>query len=215
MNATNNRKILTKRDVLTGLMCLLGMAPGLACWRRLPDEIPIHWGIDNQPNGWGSKAFVVFGLPLMMIVLHLLCCLADNLTYKADTQPKAVKWLVRLIIPVITLVLECVTMLFVLDLFTDIGLICCLLLGVLMIVLGNYMPKTRPNPTFGIKLPWTLHDEDVWCKTHRLAGWLMVAGGIVLIVTAFLRAYAVGFVAMVAAILVPAVYSYVISRKKA
>lgn len=214
MEATNKKKFLTKTDFLTALMCLFGMVPGLACWNRLPDSIPIHWGIDNQPNGWGSKAFVVFGLPLIMIVLHLVCCLADKLASSAGSQPKAIKWIVRLTIPVITIVLECVTMLFALDLFTDIGLVCCLLIAVVMIVLGNYMPKTRPNLTFGIKLPWTVNDEDVWHKTHRLAGWLMVAGGIVVIAATFFGAYPISIAAMMIAVFLPVVYSFVISRKK-
>ena len=214
MKATDKKNILTRYDISTALLCLLGMIPGLVCWNRLPDVIPMHWGIDNQPDGWGSKAFVVFGLPLIMVALHLICCLADNLNTKAGTQPRAVRWITRIIMPILCLVLECVTVLYVLDLFHNIGLVCCLLLGIMMIVIGNYLPKTRPNLTFGIKLPWTIHDEEVWNKTHRLAGWFMVAGGIIVLAATFLGAYVVSIVTIFIAVFLPILYSFVISRKK-
>lgn len=208
------RKILTKVDILTAGLCLIGCLPGLICWKDMPEQIPMHWGIDNQPNAWGSKLFVFLGLPLMMAALHLLCCAADNFAAaSAATHPKAVKRIVRLIIPVITIVIECITVMYVMHLMTDIGLAVCLMMGVMLIVLGNYLPKSRPNRTFGIKLPWTIADEDVWHKTHRLGGWLYIIGGVILIAAAFFRAYIVGIVIMFIIVLIPVVYSFIISRR--
>ena len=58
-------------------------------------------------------------------------------------------------------------------------------LGVVMLVFGNFMPRTKPNAAFGLRLPWTLANEDVWRKSNRFAGKLFMAGGIVLIALSF------------------------------
>lgn len=209
-----SKKILTKGDIITGLFCLVGMIPGLIYYNRLPRHIPIHFDVNNQPNSYASKPFVVFALPLLMLAFHILCCVIDHKTDNG-TNPKSVGIIVRMIIPVITIVLETITVMYVMELFTNIGLICCIIIGVLFIVMGNYLPKTRPNRTFGLKLPWTICNETVWHKTHRLAGWIMVIGGIIVIITAFLNAYYVCIAAILAAIIVPIAYSLIISRKKA
>ena len=75
------------------------------------------------------------------------------------------------------------------------------------------MPKTRPNLTFGIKLPWTVTNEEVWHKTHRLAGWLMVLGGIITIAAAFLNAYLICLFVITLAIIIPVIYSYIIGKR--
>lgn len=217
---TNNREpqpkrtILTATDFFSGLLCLIGMLPGLVTYSRLPARVPIHWGIDNQPDNWADKPFVIFGLPLLMLLFHLFCCAADNLfPASAQTHPKAVRKLLRLLIPIMTIVLECITVMYVMDWFTDVGLAACCLVGLIFLLLGNYLPKSRPNATFGIRLPWTLADEDVWRRTHRLGGWLFMLGGVTVIVSAFCGAYPF-VIAMLAVIgLTPVIYSYVISRK--
>lgn len=210
----NSKKILAKADIITGLLCLVGIIPGLACYNRLPDQMPIHFNINNQPDNYMSKNIVIFALPLSMMIFHLICCIIENLNIPYSATPRPVKWIVRIIIPAITISLQCVTVMFTLDIMTDIGLVCNLIVGVIYILLGNYLPKTRPNLTFGIKLPWTLTNEEVWSKTHRLAGWLMVPCGIIVIAASFLKAYIIWTAALFIPMIIPVVYSFVISRKQ-
>lgn len=212
-NNTDSRKILTRNDLLTGLLCLLGMIPGLVCYNRLPDTIPIHWGIDNQPDNWAGKNFVIFVMPLLMLALHLLCCAADNLLGQKDSTPKALHSLVRLTVPVLTVFIECVTMLAVMNHLSDVGRVVLVLLGVMFIFIGNYLPKTRPNRTVGIKLPVTLRNEEVWRRTHRLAGWLEVIGGILTIALAFMGLTAPAAVVVFVAALLPIPCAYVIDAR--
>lgn len=209
-----SKKILTKYDIITGLFCLLGMIPGLIYYNRMPERIPIHFDVNNQPNNYASKPFVVFALPLIMLAFHLLCC-AIGRKNNNNTNPKSVEIIVRWIIPIITIVIESITVMYVMELFTNIGLVCLVLIGIILIAMGNYLPKTRPNRTFGIKFPWTLYNEEVWHKTHRLAGWTMVIGGIIIIITAFLNAYYICIATAFAAIILPVAYSVIISRKNA
>lgn len=212
-NTAEKTPILTRTDLLTGLLCLAGMIPGLVCYNRLPDSIPVHWNIHNQPDNWANRNFVIFALPLLMIVLHLICCAADHHRGRKDSAPPAMNAIVRLIIPVITLVLECVTVLFVLNLFTNIGLVCCVLLGIMLVIIGNYLPKTRPNRTIGIRLPVTLRSEEVWRRTHRLAGWVEVIGGIADIILAFMGLIVPAAVVIFVAALLPIPAAYIINAR--
>lgn len=89
------------------------------------------------------------------------------------------------------------------------------LLGLIFVIMGNYMPKLKVNHTVGIRLPWTLHSEDNWHKTHRLAGKLWVLGGLILLLEAGLQ-FALSYVlvlVILTIVLIPVMYSYQLSRK--
>jgi hypothetical protein len=89
------------------------------------------------------------------------------------------------------------------------------LFGILFVVMGNYMPKIKQNRTMGIKISWALNNEENWNKTHRLAGKLWVAGGLVLVATSFLPlkwAIAIMLSVFLVMMIVPVVYSYSIYR---
>jgi uncharacterized membrane protein len=91
------------------------------------------------------------------------------------------------------------------------------LVGVVFIVIGNYLPKCKQSYTMGIKLPWTLNDEENWNRTHRLGGKLWVACGVVITLSMFLpnKFMVAIFLSVVAvAVFVPTVYSYLIFREK-
>ena len=87
-------------------------------------------------------------------------------------------------------------------------------MGVLSIVIGNYLPKTKQSYTMGIKLPWTLNSEENWNRTHRLAGYLWVLGGLLFIVMSFVGWSLAAFLIILAVmVLVPTAYSYLLYRK--
>ena len=88
-----------------------------------------------------------------------------------------------------------------------------LFFGALFVIVGNYMPKCKQNYSIGIKLPWTLNDEENWNRTHRLAGKLWVAGGFLEMMTAFFGGFILFFIISIAMIIIPTVYSYVLYKK--
>lgn len=97
----------------------------------------------------------------------------------------------------------------------DITLIVHILLGLIFIIMGNYMHKVKQNYTVGIKLPWTLDSEENWNRTHRLASWLWVLGGIAWIVNGVVR-LSLGIVTLVilfAVAVIPMIYSWLLYRK--
>ena len=88
-----------------------------------------------------------------------------------------------------------------------------ILLGVVFIAIGNYLPKCKQNYTIGIKISWTLASEENWNKTHRLAGWVWVGGGIVMMLSGFFGILWLTFLPVAIMVLVPLVYSYILHKK--
>ena len=92
-----------------------------------------------------------------------------------------------------------------------------LLLGIVFTIIGNYLPKCRQNYTIGIKIVWTLSDEENWNATHRLAGKLWTAGGLLLLLCAFLSGTALPWVMPVVLgimVVIPIAYSWWFHRKQ-
>ena len=96
----------------------------------------------------------------------------------------------------------------------DVALIMPLLMGAMFIVIGNLMPKMRQSYTMGIKLPWTLNNEENWNKTHRFAGKVWVIGGVVLMATAIWGNFWFLLTALVIMVLTPTLYSYLLYQKQ-
>ena len=182
--------------ILTVILTLLPMVAGIVLWEKLPEMMVTHWGINNEPNGWMSKPMVVFGLPLICAALELVCVFAtDRDTRSGNITPKA-KTIVLWIIPLVTWVCSAFTYGYAFYEKINIGLICCLMVGLLFIALGNQMPKQMQNHAFGIRTKLTLSDEDVWRASHRFGGWAFTIGGVVVIVAAFLQWWWVSLVVL-------------------
>ena len=200
--------------IITSIIILLPVLAGIFLWDRLPEVIATHFGANGEPNGWSSRPFVVFGLPCILLAVQWICMLGTNADPKRDRiSPKMMK-LVLWIIPVIA----CVTMTLVyseaLGYPLKMGTVMPVLIGVLFIIIGNYLPKCRQSYTMGIKLPWTLADEDNWNRTHRMAGKLWVICGVAFLLAAFLRIDWLIIAIFVVMIAVPTLYSYVLHVRK-
>lgn len=199
--------------ILTALITIIPMIAGIILWDILPEILPTHWGIDNQIDGYSSKAMVVFGIPLFMLAIHLICIACTSADpRKVNINPKML-WLVLWICPIMSLLCEGVIYCTALGFEVDVSFVICFVMGAIFTVLGNYMPKCRQNFTVGIRIPWTLASEENWNKTHRLAGGLWVAGGILIMLTAFLRNFWVFFAILMAISIIPIIYSYVHYKK--
>ncbi len=201
------------------MLCLLPMAMGLAVYDRLPETLPTHWGFSGEVNGWSSRAFVVFGLPLMMAGLGLFTQIMLENDPKKANMPEILKTVVRCTFPVMSFVLVSLTLMAGLGRAVPVPMVTAILVGALFIVLGNYMPKCRQTYTMGIRLPWTLSSEENWRRTHRLAGKLYTLAGILFLAAAFLMEVIPGnlgailIIGVVVMLCVPSVYSFLLYKK--
>ncbi len=205
-----------KKAIISSVVILLPVLIGLIFWNRLPESMTSHWGADGVADGLMPKAFMVFGMPLLLLAIHWLClglCARDK---KGAQQNAKVITLIYCMVPALSLLVN--GMLYGVALGQDMDLFALLpvFLGVMFIVLGNFMPKTTNNRHMGIKLPWTMGNDENWRKTHRLGGILQVISGVLLLLSALFSTevfFAVLMAALVLSVGAPTVYSYMLYRR--
>ena len=194
---------------LSFLMILLPVIIGFLLWNRLPAQMTIHWTASGQADGSSGKLAAILILPLIMVAVQALCLL---LTWKTmQQQNKKIISLVIWIIPVINLFSQGIILATALDIKLPLAAFTYIPIGLMFILIGNYMPKTKQNRYFGIKIKWTLSDEKNWNATHRFAGKLWVFGGLAFFFCIFfpLKLMPWVFTILIAImVLLPILYSY-------
>lgn len=207
---TNVKKTLLITSIITALPILIGVF----FWNQLPDKMATHFGNDGTPNGWSSKWFSVFGLPIFLVVINAVCTLATENDPRRAKYPEKMMKIVYWICPVVSWIcaLSIYGYSFGFEL-TNMGQYMSLFLGGVFVILGNYLPKVKQNYYLGIKLPWTYADEDNWNKTHRLGGKVWVIGGLLFILNFFLKIHGIEIWLILAMVLIPTVYSWLYSKR--
>ena len=206
-----NKKLL----LLTSIVILFPILWGVTIWSQLPNQIPIHFNLAGQANNFQSKLLVVFGLPLFLLLVHLFVIFVSARDPKNQTMNKKMGKVIYWLTPIVSLGVFYLIYSKALGSTTNPSIFASALLGLIFVMMGNYMPKLKVNYTVGIRLPWTLQSEDNWHKTHRLAGKLWVFGGLILLLEAGLQfavPYVMGIV-ILTIVFIPVVYSYQLSRE--
>lgn len=204
------------KAILSSVITLLPIVAGLILWNDLPDNMVSHWGGDGVADGTASKAFMVFGMPLIMLAIHWLCLIVTTIVNKKTIQNSKMVTVIYGILPVFSLVVCAVTYSIALEKEWNVFMLISLLIGLMFMVIGNYLPKTTRNRTIGVKLYWTMGNDENWNKTHRLAGRIWFWGGIAIVISSLLPAMIniIVMIVMIAiSIIVPTIYSYFIYKK--
>ena len=206
--------------VRTNVLCFIfiGITVAVAAflYPSLPEQIPTHWNLAGEIDDYTPKPWGVMIMPLVALMVFIIMKLIPIVSPKGFRTDQF-----KGVINIFTVVLV--------GFMSGIGLLVLLAatgrdvhinemtyagVGLLFIVLGNYMSKVRKNFFIGIRTPWTLASDEVWSRTHRLGGWMFVLIGFFLFINAFVQvpeAWLVGSIIAVA--LVPVVYSFVLYRK--
>ena len=199
--------------ILTSLIILLPMLAGILLWDQLPEKMAIHWDANGEANGWTSRPVAVFGLPLFLLAIHFICAWGTDLDKRNRNQNEKIKQITLWIAPAVSLLGNSSTYAAAMGQEMDIVRYATLFMGLVFLMIGNYMPKCKQNYTIGIKLKWTLESEENWYATHRLAGKIWMAGGLVILICGFfsiLQPLPLLFLLMV---LIPVVYSWRYSKR--
>lgn len=203
--------------LISSVMILLPIVFGLIFWDDLPEQMTTHWGADGNADGWSSRPVAVLAMPVLVLLIHWLCVFFTVKDPKNKDQNHKVFGLVLWICPVISLFASVVTYTAAFGKELSMGLYASFLFGLLFVVIGNYMPKCKQNYTIGIKIKWTLQNEENWNATHRFAGRIWVAGGLLMLVSAFLPEDSFLWaliISLMVLVVVPFVYSYLYYRKQ-
>ncbi len=212
-------KLAIASIVLVTLMLALALTIG----SRLPGDmqLPIHWNLQGEADGFSGKwaallmpAGITAALSLLLFLLPLLEPRGEGLKRSQGLYLAA--WAGLLLMGA---AIELVTISTALGWNVPGDQVILAAAGVMLIMIGNYLGKSRSMYLVGIRTPWTLASEEVWIRTHRLGGKLMVASGLLIIVAAilpvqpFFRAFVVG-ISVGTAVIVPVVYSYFLWRNE-
>ena len=200
--------------IISAIITLLPMIFGFIVWDRLPENIATSFGWNGEITGYSSKMFAGVGLPVMLTFVNLICIIATNADPRRKNISSKMFSVVISIVPVCSLLCGACIYGNALGYKVSVESIMPVFMGILFFVLGFILPKCKQNYTIGIKLPWTLHDEENWDKTHKLAGKLWIYGGIIMIVSGLFNLTFIFMTIIFALVIIPTVYSYLLYRKQ-
>ena len=199
--------------ILTSVIILLPMAAGLLLWNQLPETMAIHWNSHGVADGWASRPVVVFGLPLFLLGIHFACIWGTNLDQRNRNQNEKMKQIALWMAPVTSLLGNgCV---YVIAMGQEMNIVryAALMVGMIFILVGNYLPKCKQNYTIGIKVKWTLESEENWYATHRLAGKVWTACGLGILLCGLFSVVSPLPLLFLIMVIVPVVYSWRYSKR--
>jgi len=206
------REKLIKELVLI-VMTLLPVIYLAMNWNLLPESMPTHFDGSGQPNGYGSRWTYVL-LPIILYIMMLVLPKVDprkaNYAVFSDSYFK-----IRLIMAIFIGFLNSAIIWSVVNKTDSVQKLFPVAIFFVFMLIGNYMGNFRPNYFVGIKVPWTLNSDEVWIKTHKLAGKLWFWGSFAAIGMFFVvdKFEWILFPLLVILVVVPIVYSYVIYQK--
>ena len=172
--------------VISAITFVVSLAVSAWAWGQIPDgaQIPIHWGINGEANGYAPKAVGLLLVPGIILLIGLIFAAIPFIDPRREHQERSTT--ARIWILGATMVLlggvHVVSVLTVLGARLDIGRVVVIGVSGMFIVIGNFLGKTRSNWFVGIRTPWTLSSERSWSQTHRLGGYLFMAAGVVSII---------------------------------
>lgn len=168
-----------KTLILTMIICMLPMLLGIVLYNQLPEQMAIHFSLNDTPDNYASKPLVLFGIPILMTILQGISMYNTNKKF-TDVKPK-IAYIMEWFIPILTVILYIITIAFSLNVKVYIGKTVCFVLGIMFIVQGNYLPKMNYEDSKGVFHP-TMKDEKSFRKKIRLMGYGMIGLGIIMLV---------------------------------
>lgn len=185
---SNPIKPTIKTEWLPVILFLVSAIAAPYFFNHFPASVPIHWNISGQPDNWGSPTLAAFLFPTIILGMYLMLLFIPIIDPRKERydQFRNVYHIFKNILVAFMAIVYFATSLNALGYNIPIGIVVPVLVGLLFIVMGNYMGKIKPNWFIGIRTPWTLSSEEVWNKTHRLGGKLFIVAGLLMASEVFL-----------------------------
>lgn len=204
-----NKIKFKKESVISVIISILLFAlVNLLFYKKMPETLPTHWGFNNKIDGYSSKFTTLITTPLLLIFLNIFSCFMLDNDPKNKDKNNFVITIGKATIPLVMLITFVISVFYGLGKKINVMVIISIFVGFLLILIGNYLPKTKRNYTVGIKLPWTLNSDENWNKTHRLAGYFFILGGIFFLLTPFIGNEYLIFLTFIIIGIIPAIYSF-------
>lgn len=202
------------REIFLILLSFSPAVGALVLYNQLPETVATHFGINNEVNGTMSRGMLIIMLILLglMPVIIRVARLVDPKSGNYERFSTAFE-VSRVGVTILLTVVGWMIIVYNLGYDVDMKKVVMLVVGLFFTIMGNYMTQVKHNYMFGIRTPWTLANEEIWRKTHRLAGPLMMIGGVISVLSSFfsgLAAVIVFIVVIVMSSIIPVFYSYML-----
>lgn len=221
--------------ILKWILCVITVLSTILMLFVLPDTVPVHFDINGMADRLGSK-FELLILPVVLIACAFLLDplknsyinKAKNTTNEKDKAEHLTNAKVLNITSVVTMFLFSIMNLITLyntyiivypdtdlpqfDIMRAVGAV----MGIVIVVLGNYMPKTRLNSNIGFRLPWTMYNDNTWNKSNRFASYIFIVVGVIMTISSLLfeSGAIVGMVAFLIAMVIVMLYAYLVYSRE-
>ncbi len=181
---------------------------------RLPEKLPIHFNAEGVADQYAGRMTAILALPTICAVITVFLALISN---------KATRWNFKLFLtiaaigPMLSLSIQSVILMTGLEKDADVS-IAFVVIGIVFILAGNYIPTVRPNSIVGVRYPWIMDDDEAWTKTQRLGGKMMFFFGIIVTIQAITKLGGVnGMITFllggtILLVIITAIYSYAVAR---
>lgn len=165
----------------------LSVAVSVYAYPRLPARVTTHWDIHGQPNGYSSRLFAAVFFPLLLLALWGFLRGLPRIDPRRANYAKMQGSYDLVVNAALTIVViaHVGAMSAALGAHVNIVRVVTAAVGAMIALIGNVLPRARPNWWFGIRTPWTLSNDRVWERTHRVGGRLFVAAGVLIVIAAF------------------------------
>jgi len=196
------------------LIVLASVVASAAVYSKLPTSVATHWDMLGRPNGWSSRLWGAWVMPVFLLGTYAVMRVLPNIDPRGNNYAKFGGAFDGIIVSIMLFLLGMHIIILRAALGYPVAMqrIVPLGVGILFVVIGNLLPRARPNWFVGIRTPWTLSSDRVWEKTHRVGGHLFVAAGILIVLGALLMqqwAHIVLISVMLICIATVLIYSYV------
>lgn len=204
------------KDNLVGILFTLAAFAVVALsYAQMPERVPTHWNYQGVADGFMSKPWGPFFMPLMMVGLLVFF----NVVRAVSPKSASIEAFGRVYSILVSALFAFFFVLTVAATLAGTGApvnmskVVMISVGALFVVLGNFMGKVTRNYFIGIRTPWTLEDEEVWHRTHRLGGKVFVVAGLATILVVLLDLAVLALPIVLAMAAVPVIYSYLVHRR--
>ncbi|MGG0471951.1 SdpI family protein [Priestia aryabhattai] len=208
-----------KKHVFPLSITLLTLVAWLIALPHLPATMPIHWGANGEADGFATKINAMILTVGIMVLIYFIIAFVPRIDPRKENYKYFSKTYNILLNAVLLLFffVNMSTILQGLGYNVPMSYIAPIMAGLVFIIIGNYLQRVRSNYFMGIRTPWTLSNENVWKKTHRLSGKIFFIGGLLILISAFLPdgyKSVIMWGSIVLCVAIPYLYSYVAYKKE-
>lgn len=200
--------------ILTSIICIIPFVISAIFYNELPSKIATHFNSNGIPDGYSSKMIACFGIPALLFIINLVTNFALSRNPMEGKGGKVIGAIGKWTVPILAVITQSFIIAYARGIRLDINFCTMIIVGLITMVIGNYLPKCEYNRVVGIKTPWALKNKDNWKKTHRIAGFTWVIAGFILCINAFIESEIVNIIAVSLIVIIPMAYSYIIDKKR-